>query len=343
MSELSSLRIRRIMYGPWIAQAVHVAARLGIADVVADGATDTEELAKRLDVKPEPLYRLMRALSGEGIFREEASRTFVMTPAAECLRTDGEDSVKDLVMFYGFEVYRSYGRLLDTVRTGERGFDAEFGATLWEYLKQLPPADNTFRRGMGAPNWHEQLPLPRTYDFGGIKRLVDVGGGEGTMLAATLHEHPEMQGVLVEIAAGIDRSMRHFEEAGVEDRVTLVEGSGFDELPAGDGYLLSCVLHAMDDAASLKVLGRIRDAIEPDGRLVILERVVPPANENNLAKILDLSMMVMDGGKERTEAEWHELLAAAGFKLTQLVDLPYFMGGYELVAIEAKPVPVESA
>jgi SAM-dependent methyltransferase len=339
MSEMGSLRVRQIFYASWVARAVYAAARLGIADLVAEGTGSVSDLADRLKADPDALYRLMRALAAEGIFHEESSHTFVMTPTADSLRTGVAGSVKDLALFYGTEVYRSYTHLVESVRTGERGFDREYGITLWEHLERLPEADNTFRRGMGAPTWEEQLPLPRTYDFGGVGRLVDVGGGEGTMLAAILHEHPEMHGVLVEIPAGIDRTMRHFHDADVADRVTLTEGSGFDRLPAGDGYLLSCVLHVMDDAASLKVLERIREAIDPDGRLVILERVVPPADEPALAKILDLSMLVMDGGKERTEVEWNDLLATAGFKLTRMVPLPYFSGGAELVAIEAKPAP----
>lgn len=339
MIDSGSLGVRKIFYASWLARAVYAAARLGIADVVAQGVENIEDIAERLDADTDAVYRLMRALAAEGIFHEQDSRTFVLTPMAQSLRTGVPDSVKDLALFYGDEVYRSYEHVVDSVRTGERGFDIEYDMPLWEHLARLPEADNTFRRGMGAPTWEAQLPLPRTYDFSGIRRLVDVGGGEGTMLAAILHEHPEMAGTLVEIPAGIDRTMRHFHGAGVADRVTLTEGSGFDQLPSGDGYLLSCVLHAMDDAASLKVLARIREAISPDGRLVILERVVPPGDESAVAKILDLSMLVLLGGKERTEVEWNDLLAAADYKLTRMVPLPYFSGGAELIAIEGRPVP----
>jgi hypothetical protein len=274
-----------------------------------------------------------------GVFSEQADRTFVMTPAAEALRTGQADSVKDLVLFYSNEVHRSYSRIDESIRTGRPALDMEFGMPIWEYLRQLPDEDNTFRRGMGATTWRAQLPLPRSYDFGGIENLVDVGGGEGTMLAAILHEHPEMTSVLVELPSGMDRTMRHFADAGVTDRCTLVEGSGFDELPAGDGYFLSCVLHVLADEAGLRVLGRIRDAITSDGRLVILERLVPPPNESGLAKTLDLSMLLTNGGRERTEQEWHELLTTGGFKLTRIVPMPYFIGGTELVAIEAMPTP----
>lgn len=185
-----------------------------------------------------------------------------MTPLAQCVRTDSEDSV---------------------------------------HLQQVPEAGSAFRRGMGATSWQEQLPLPRAYDFGGIRRLVDVGGGEGTMLAAILHEHPDMCGLLVELPGGIDCTMRHFVDAGVADRCELVEGSGFDEPPPGDGYLLSCVLHAMDDTNSVRVLSRIRDSIETDGRLVILERIVAPGDDPGLAKFLGLTMMLMNvlGNRQR--------------------------------------------
>ena len=339
MTELNSARMRELLYGSWVAQTVYAAARLDLADFVADGIGDVGDLAKRTDTNPEALYRLLRALAGVGVFSEEDDRYFVMTPLAQCLRTDGEDSVKGLALFYGNEVYRAYGRLVDSVRTGDRAFDEEYGVSLWDYLRTEQSTGDAFRSGMGASSWREQLPLPRTYDFTGIRCLVDVGGGEGTMLAAILHEQPEMRGVLVEIPAGIDRSKRHFVEAGVADRATLAEGSAFDELPTADGYVLSCVLHAMDDTNSIRALRRIREAMEPDGRLVILERIVAPADEPGLAKHLDLTMMLMNGGKERTEREWHDLLAAAGLRLSRIVPLPYFSGGSELAAIEAVPAP----
>ncbi len=337
MRESASSQIREILYSSWIAQAVYSAARLDLADYVANGTGSIDELAKCVRVDPESLYRLMRALAGAGIFREESTMRFVMTPLAQPLRSGGEDSVKDLALFYGYEVHRSYGRIVDSVRSGTPAFDMEYGTTLWNYLETVSGAAESFRRGMGASSWREQLPLPRTYDFRGIKCLVDVGGGEGTMLAAILHETPELRGVLVEIPAGIDRTMRHFAEAGVSDRCTLHEGSAFDKLPRADGYFMSCVLHAMGDVKALCALARVREAIEPEGRLVILERIILAGNAPGLAKLLDLTMMLMNGGKERTEREWHELLSEAEFSLTRTVPLPYFSGGAELVAIEAVP------
>ncbi|HEV2378035.1 MAG TPA: methyltransferase [Streptosporangiaceae bacterium] len=339
MSELNSLRIRQLFYTSWLAQSVYAAACLGLADLVATGTSSVEELAARTHTRPDYLYRLMRALAGAGVFTETSAGTFGMTPQAHCLVSGGEDSVKELVLFYGNEVHKSYGHLAETLRTGIPAVDAIYGMSLWERMESVPETGTAFRRGMGAPSWREQLPLPENYDFSGIRRLVDVGGGEGTMLAAVLHEHPGMQGVLVDISAGVDRTMHHFIEAGVADRTRLVESSAFDELPRADGYMMSCVLHVMDDAASLVALNRVRDAIEADGRLVILERIVSPPDEPSLAKILDLSMMLTNGGRERTETEWHDLLAQAGFKLTRIVALPYFSGGAELTAIEAAPVP----
>lgn len=339
MSDLHSARVRDLLYGSWAAQAISTAARLDLADLVADGVGGIGELAERTGTNPDGLYRLMRALASVEMFHEDTPRHFVMTPLAQCIRTGGEDTVKGLALFYGNEVHQAYGRLISSVRTGEPSFDEVFGHTLWEHLRDYPETGEAFRTGMGASSWQEQLPLPHTYDFTGIERLVDVGGGEGTMLASILHERPEMTGVLVELPGGIDRTKRHFNSAGVADRVSLVEGSGFDALPTGDGYLISCVLHALSDESSLRVLNRIRDAITPDGRLIILERIVAPGDLPGLAKFLDLTMMVMNGGKERTEEEWHELLAAASFKLSRIVPISYFSGGAELAAIEATPIP----
>jgi hypothetical protein len=339
MGELGSAAIREHLYGTWVAQAVYAAARLDLADHVADGQGDIASLAKRTGTNPDALYRLMRALASVGVFTEESPRRFGLTASAGSLRTGVPDSAKDLALFYGNEVYRSYGHIVDTVRTGKTGFEMEYGMTLWQRTRTVQETGDAFRRGMGATTWRDQLPLPRSYDFGGISCLVDIGGGEGTMLAAILHENPGMRGILVEIPAGIDHTMRHLAEAGVADRFTLVEGSAFDELPRADGYMMSCVLHAMDDQSSVAALSRISEAIEPGGRLVILERIVAPGDERCLAKVLDLSMLMLNGGRERTEGEWHDLLAAGGFKLTRLVPMPYFSGGAELVAIEAVPEP----
>ncbi|TGB13254.1 methyltransferase [Streptomyces sp. MZ04] len=338
MSEVSSVRVREAMYAGWLSAAVYCAARLRVADHLADGERDIDELAERTGTHAESLYRLMRALAGAGYFREEENRRFGTTPLADYLRTDTEESVKDLVLFYGREVYRAYGALPEAVRTGDRAFDIEYGMPLWDYLNTVEDTGEAFRKGMGAATWTEQLPLPQTYSFDGIDTLVDVGGGTGSMLAAVLHEHPAMKGVLVEIPAGIDLTMRHFKEAGVQDRVELREGSAFDELPAGDAYLISCVLHAMDDEQSVRALRRMRESIRPGGRVVILERMVPAGNEPGLARMLDLTMMLMNGGKERTEAEWRTLFSASGFRFSRAVEMPYFQGGAELYAIEGVPV-----
>lgn len=339
MSEVSSsIRVREDMYAGWLSAAVYSAARLRVADHLADGPLGVDELAERTGTDAGSLYRLLRALAGAGYFREEEGRRFATTPLAGYLRSDTEDSVKDLVLFYGREVYRAYGALADAVRTGERAFDMEYGMPLWDYLNTVRDTGDAFRKGMGAATWTEQLPLPRTYSFDGIDTLVDVGGGTGSMLAAVLHEHPGMKGVLVEIPAGIDHTMRHFKEADVQDRVEVREGSAFDELPEGDAYLISCVLHAMDDEQSVRALRRMRESIRPGGRVIVLERIVPPGNEPGLARMLDLTMMLMNGGKERTEQEWRDLFTASGFRFTRAVEMPYFQGGAELYAIEGVPV-----
>lgn len=338
MDEVSSVRVREDMYAGWLSAAVYCAARLRVADHLTEGPLGVDELAERTGTHAGSLYRLMRALAGAGYFREEGNRQFGTTPLADFLRSDTEDTVKDLVLFYGREVYRAYGAMSEAVRTGERAFDLEYGMPLWDYLNTVEDTGEAFRKGMGAATWTEQLPLPRTYSFEGVDTLVDVGGGTGSMLAAVLHEHPDMTGVLVEIPAGIDRTMRHFKEAGVQDRVELREGSAFDELPEGDAYLISCVLHAMDDEQSVRALRRMRESIRPGGRVVILERIVPAGNEPGLARMLDLTMMLMNGGKERTEEEWRTLYAKSGFRFTRAVEMPYFSGGAELYAIEGVPV-----
>ena len=329
--------MREMLYGSWTAQAVYAAAELDLADHVNDGARDIPELASRTETDPTSLYRLMRALASVGVFREEAPQRFALTPLADCLRSGATDSVKDLALWYGGEVFRSYAGIVDSVRSGAPSFETVYGMGLWEYLGRTPSAGGVFKRAMGAATWQEQLPLAETYDFSGLRCLVDVGGGEGSMLAAVLHSVPGLRGILVDVPSGVDRTMRHFVEAGVADRCCLSEGSAFEPLPRADGYMMSCLLHVMEDDAAARVMGRIREAIEPAGRVLIVERIVSPANEPGLAKFLDLSMLLVPGGRERTEEEWRTLLDETGFALTRIVPLPYFSGGIELCVIEGRP------
>jgi hypothetical protein len=191
---------------------------------------------------------------------------------------------------------------------------------------------------MGVPRWTDQIPLVRAYDFTGIRRLVDVGGGQGSMLAAILHEYPAMTGVLLDLASARNGTSKHFAEAGVAGRCEFVERSCFDPLPAADAFWLSCLVHALDDERAAAAFARVREAIHPEGRMLVVERVVPEGDAPSFAKLLDVTMLVVTGGRERTEAEFADLFNRTGFSLRRVAPLPYVPAGIGLSILEARPV-----
>lgn len=330
--------LREMVVASWSAQAIYVAAKLGIADRVAAGPRAVEDLAAETETSPDALYRVLRALASVGVFTEVAPRRFGMTPLAEGLRTNVPGSVRHLTMWYGEDVFRAFGDILHSVRTGQPAFSRVFGEDLFTHFARNAESSATYNTGMGVARWTDQLPLVKAYDFSGIRRLIDVGGGQGSMLAAILHEYPTVTGVLLDLASARNGHSQHFVDAKVADRYQFVEGSCFDPLPAADAYWLSCLVHMLDDARTALAFTRVREAIEPSGRLLVVERVVPEGDVPSFAKLLDLTMLVVPGGRERTEAEFGALLAKTGFALTRVVPLPYVPAGIGLSIIEAKPV-----
>ncbi len=310
----------RMMTGYWISKAIHVAAELGIADLVRDGPKTSEELATRCGADPQALYRLLRALASVGLFAGEDGRRFGLTPLAELLRSDVPGSMRGLARMYGSEQYEAWGGLLDSVRSGEPAFDAVFGTSYFDYLAGSPEAAGIFNEAMTG--WTSQLAeaVVAAYQFDGSGAVVDVGGGHGLLLATILRAHPTSSGVLFDlphVAASAEPLLR---DAGVADRCSTVGGDFFESVPEGGAfYILAQILHDWDDERSRVILGNCRRAMLDDGKVLVVEQILPPANEPSLAKWLDLHMLVLLGGRERTEAEYAALLGDAGFELTRVV------------------------
>jgi hypothetical protein len=339
MSEPGVRALRELITASWLSQAIYVAARLGIADLVVDGPRSVDELAAATDVNSDALYRVLRAVASAGLLAESGPRRFSLAPLGHYLRTGYPDSVRHLAIWYGEEVFRSYADILQSVKDGRPVFERIHGKDMWAYLASHPSANETFNLAMGTSRWQDQRPIIEAYDFRGIKCLVDVGGGEGSMLAAVLHAHPEMTGVLVDLPNVVRGAQRHLESAGVADRCRVVAGSVYDALPGGgDAYVLSSVLHFMDDQQVLVALGRVREAIAARGRVLVIERVLPPDDSPHFGKLLDLTMLVLLGGRERTEAEFRALYERSGFRLSRVVWLPFFVAGIGLGVVEGEPV-----
>jgi hypothetical protein len=317
----SSTRLLQLLDGAWVAQAIGVAAKLGLADLMQDGARSVDDLA-RLSVTHAPsLYRLLRALASSGIFAEREHGTFELTPLAETLCSNVPGSLRAICAmrtepwFWG-----AWGELLHSVKTGQPGFDHRAGSDLFTFLERNPDALATFGEAMGSLSHAETAAILCAYEFSHARTIVDVGGGQGALLAAILQAHPQTRGVLFDRPETVARAPGLLKQAGIADRCDVVGGSFFERVPEnGDLYILKSVIHDWDDDQSLAVLHNVRCAMSLDDRLLLIERVIPPGNTPSAGKWMDLNMLIAGSGRERTIAEYQSLLADAGFELTHVV------------------------
>jgi hypothetical protein len=300
----------RLINGYQVSQAIHVAAALGLADQLADGARDAEELAAATDAHAPALYRLLRALAAVGILHEDADRRFTLTPLGEGLRTDAPDSPAGWAAFIGRPYHWSaWSQLLHSVRTGENAFTAVHGMDVWTYRAEHPEESGIFDAAMTALAARVTAGVLDTYDFGRFEVVADIGGSRGTLLAAILARHPHLRGVLFDrpaVVAGID----------LGERSRVVGGSFFDSVPGdADAYILKSVLHDWEDEPAVAILRTIRRAAPAGSVVVILERRLGPSNAEPAGKLSDLNMLVATGGRERTRDEYAHLVEAAGYEL----------------------------
>jgi hypothetical protein len=303
--------------GAWVSQMIHGAAELGLADALAAGERDVAELAGQVGADADALFRLLRGLASLGIFQETGPRRFALTPLAELLRSDHPQSLRQFARMLGEEHYLSWADLLHSLRTGENAFRHRYGCSVFAWYQQHPERGAIFDAAMGDFSRPHTEALLAAFDFSGIRHLVDVGGGRGELLMAVLRAHPQLRGTVFDqphVVAPVPLP------ADLEGRLELQGGDFFATAPAGaDAYLLKHILHDWDDGACRTILGHIRAAMAPGGRLLILEQVIPPGNDPFPGKLLDLNMLVMtEGGRERSPAEYALLLESAGFSLRRI-------------------------
>jgi O-methyltransferase/methyltransferase family protein len=315
-AEPPSADLGRLVNGYQVSQALHVAATLGLADLLADGASTSDELAEATQTHPRTLYRLLRALASIGVFHEEDGRRFSLAPLGEGLRTDAPGSLAGWAGFIGRPYYwQAWGHLLESVRTGENAFRHVHGASVWEYRAARPEESAIFDGAMMSRTRHANRALLAAFDFGPFGTVVDVGGGNGALLAGLLAAHSQMQGVVFDQPHVVAAAEGVLREAGVADRCRIVSGDFFESVPkGGDAYLLKWIIHDWEDEEAAAVLRSCRSAIEPEGALLVIERVVGPANEDPASKFSDLNMLVSPGGLERTLEEYEALFASGGFR-----------------------------
>jgi len=299
----------------WISQAIYVAAKLGIADLLKDGPLRCSEIAAIVGTDVRSLFRLMRALSSLRIFAQTKNEYFALSPLGENLRADIPGSLKAIIITLGEIHYQACGALLHAVQTGSPGFDKVFGEGLFEHLDQNTEVANSFHEGMAGLAGMLAYAVVLAYDFGRVSSIVDVGGGNGRFLEKLLEIYPEIQGTVFDCAPTIDRTREEKSR-----RCSYVGGDFFASVPQGrDLYFLCGVVHDWDDDRAGTILRNCRQAMPASGRLLLLESVVPEDDSLHFGKILDLNMLAMSSGRERTRAEFCKLLTDAGFKMCRVV------------------------
>lgn len=319
--KLAHVGLRELVTGYWAAQAVSVAASLRLADLMGAGPRTSEDLASLTGTDHGSLFRLLRALTSVGVFHQSEDGRFELTPLGQYLRADCPGSLRDYAVFFGDErQWRAWGALAHSVRTGETGYQHAHGVGLYDYLAQAPEAAEVFDRAMAGSVAHTASAVATAYDFSGFERLVDVGGGDASLMAAVLHAHPSLRGVVVEQEGAAGRARTRLRQEGLDQRCEVVVGDFFDGVPAGgDAYLLSRVMHVFDDEAAVAILRNCRRRVPHHGVVLVVERVLPPANTPFFGMLGDLNMLALTGGVERTEAEYRVLLESAGLVFAGVV------------------------
>jgi O-methyltransferase domain/Dimerisation domain len=311
--------LRELITGYQVTQAIYVAASLSIADLLAAGPRTSDALAAATRTDPRALYRLLRALAAVGVLHEDEGQRFGLTPVGECLRSDAPEPMGDWATYVGRGYHwQAWCGLADSVRTGENAFRKVHGRSVEDYRIAHPAESAIFNRAMTNQSRVAVRALLQAYDFGKFAVVVDVAGGQGSLLATLLTEYPAMRGVLFDQPHVVGAAQRLFDEAGVADRCEVVGGDFFAALPrGGDAYLLKNVLESFHDEHATALLRNFHDVVPADGTLLVIERVIGPPNQGRAGKFSDLNMLVSPGGQNRTIEEFGELLVAAGFTLTE--------------------------
>lgn len=307
-----------LIQGSVVTQAISIAARLGIADVLGDGPLPADEIAKRVGSHPEATYRLLRTLSGYSVFELGRDGRFGLTPMADALREDAPDSMRGMAVLMGHPLHwEEFGHLIESVRTGEANLPKLRGMGAYEFLTSDPEYRAAFFGGMRSMSESECDPVAAAYDFSQFGTIVDVVGGRGTLLASILNRATGARGILFDSEISAADAPAVFDAAGVADRVTVEHGGYFDKLPAGaDAYILKHILHDFQEEQCLALLNNVREAISPDGKMLVIEYVLEEDNKPHLGNLIDLWLLLLLGAKERTLPQYTELFARAGLKVT---------------------------
>ncbi len=300
---------------------VYIAAKLGLADHLAEGPKTADALAGPTGTHAPSLYRLMRALASLGILTEDTTHQFALTSLGEALRTRAPGSAHATILtLAGDWMWRGWEQMLYSVQTGKSGFEKSLGMPIFDWLAMNPEEASLFSETMIGVHGAEPPAVAAAYDFSGSTTIVDVGGATGNLLTTILGSYPGTRGILFDLPHVVREAPALIQSRGLAERVTIEAGSFFERVPSGgDAYLLSHIIHDWSEEQCLAILGNCRRAMNPGGRVLIIETVLPDADTPHPGKIFDILMLVAPGGQERTEQEYSTLLGKAGLRLTRVV------------------------
>jgi hypothetical protein len=312
----------QMLAGFQISQALYVAAKLGVADQLVDGPRSVADVADIVGADPSSLGRLLRTLASLGVFTESEPEVFAVTPLGRTLASDEPGSMRDLALMWMETHYDPFSRLIDTVKTGVTA-DVHYGEPFFDWISQYPDQVSRFTGAMANVTTGIKAGAVATYDFNGAGKIVDIGGADGTLLAQILGGTPSTTGVAFDLPHVIADAAAAIKGHGLGDRLSAESGDFFEAVPAGaDTYLLSLVLHDWDDERAGKILENIRKAAKPGATILALEPVMPAGDEPHMSKMLDLTMLAMTGGLERTEDEHRQLFERAGLTFQRVISTP---------------------
>lgn len=317
---LTRQQLQTLINSYQMSQMLHVAAKLKIADLLEDGPRTTTDLAASAGAHEDALYRLMRTLASSGIFTELEGRRFQLNAAAEYLRSDAQGSVRVLAEIVGEEwMWRPWGALLASVRTGTTAFNHVYGMGTFDWFAKHPDAGRLFDAGQAETTLASSKAVTDAFDFGNVRRVVDVGGGDGTLLASVLRANPSVRGVVFDLPSVVEAAKIVFDPMLVA-RAELVGGDFFQAVPSGaDLYLMKSILHDWNDSDCQRILVSTRQAMSRTARLVVVEDLVCGPNQPCPAKQRDINMLVRAGGRNRTEQEYRDVLTRGGFRTTRVI------------------------
>jgi predicted O-methyltransferase YrrM len=309
-----------MMTGFAVSQAIFAVARLNVAEHVATGPVAVEDLARKTGASPDALYRVLRALASVGVFTEATPRRFSNTPMSECLRPGVPGSQHAGALMIALHCYPAFGELSWSVGTGKPGFDKVVGAPIFDHLSKHPDEGRIFDQAMSSIHGPETPAMIEAFSFARFQTIVDIGGGNGSTLIEVLRSAPKARGIVFDLPGVVARAESTIRDAGLGDRCRVEGGSFFESVPkGGDAYVLRHIIHDWDDQKSIEILRRCREAMAPGGKVLVVESVVPTGDEPHPGKWLDIIMLAVPGGRERTRAEFETLFASAGLKLERVV------------------------